>query len=164
MLLVVSAIWHTAVGTGWGKFIETEGLVVLQAEIRGTVHLSQILSYVLGMQPNKSGGNQGVQVNTVSVTLGQGDLKKLFPQTVFCYCSLVMPSIVGDRYSPLLKLVPHRETGGAMSYYESVSLEKKHLRARSFNTVTIELRDASGELIQFSQNAFTIVNFVFQTI
>src|SRR6266436_196876 len=72
--------------------------------------------------------------------------------SLYVYCDIIEPSIVGDTYSQLLRVV---EIPGSVPFGDQciIRYEKPYyfsLNTRSFQTIEIDIKDDSGERINFN--------------
>lgn len=87
----------------------------------------------------------------------------LIPHTLFLYSNIVEPSIIGNQYAPILKIVPHEDDSDSLMYHHEIkNLEYMNLKNTNFSILEFEIRDAAGNLIDFRQDYPTIVNLLFK--
>lgn len=75
-----------------------------------------------------------------------------WPQEVFVYMDIIEPQIISDYFSQVIKIVKtldHQTQFSELVNREILNRNYLTLNKRRFQTITIELRDSSGELIPF---------------
>ena len=76
--------------------------------------------------------------------------------SVYVYCDLIEPRIVGDRMAQLLRVVPVEGRSGEMvtRIYENVHYTP--LQRKSFESVEIDIRDSLGEKVPFERGTLNV--------
>ena len=90
------------------------------------------------------------------------DIYKLYPGVMICYANFVQHSIVGDKFYPILRIIP---TIGQSKQNDYCSIHFEHLEFIKCNVdyldnMKIELRRLDGDLIEFDDEKSVILNFV----
>ena len=88
-------------------------------------------------------------------------MSALKPQYIMLYADFIKPSIVGDSYSKLLKII-QIPNHNANYHTEEFQLQESHsLENTLIQTMHFELRSHTGELINFANNKNTFLNLFF---
>ncbi len=89
------------------------------------------------------------------------DLERCKPNTIFLQCDFVSPIIVGDKYLPVLKMIPFNS-----GKYESKHLDFMKVTTNNLSTIKMQLVDQSGKQIVFNklENDNVIINLVFRKV
>ena len=78
------------------------------------------------------------------------NLRHFQPKYVIVYCSMIKPSIVGNKYMPIFKTIPLNYTNiGDYVTYEFEHIEYFDLTTTYISTFETEIRSSSGDLINF---------------
>ena len=90
------------------------------------------------------------------------DIYKLYPGVMICYANFVQHSIVGDKFYPILRIIP---TIGQSKQNDYCSIHFEHLEFIKCNVdyldnMKIELRRLDGDLIEFDDEKSVILNIV----
>jgi hypothetical protein len=122
---------------------DTTTKVTIDIEFGAFVELSPVLQSILGMNNQEIGIGRHEGTRVVDVDRGFYSL--------YIYCSLLEPRLVGDSLVPLLRIVPIRGKDGDMitKIYENVHympVQQKH-----FNTVEIDIRNDTGRKVPFER-------------
>jgi len=121
--------------------------------------LSNLFSYVIGMDSRKNEeiviNNPGKIYSTREVNLGRGK-----PNVIFLHCDFISPTIVGDKYMKVLKMLPLHNSKS----FECEHLDFMNITANNLSTIQIQLTDEKGKNIVFSKNNNddVLINLVFQ--
>ena len=94
------------------------------------------------------------------------------PSALWCYCSIIHPSILGSEYLPVLRIIRSVPKDFGISttnispvvHYAFDSLQFQAVSENTIRNITIEVRDHTGSLIPFSnnENAPTVINLMFR--
>lgn len=109
--------------------------------------LSNYLADILGIDIKKPvNGKHGSKVykSLVPVDLHRGN------HSMFVYCSVVSDSIVGDKRVPLLRSFPISDKKQGIASERFTRLQYIPVKSNHFDTIEIELRNETGELIPFN--------------
>ena len=88
-------------------------------------------------------------------------MSALKPQYIMLYADFIKPSIVGESYSKLLKII-QIPNHNANYHTEEFQLQESHsLENTLLQTMHFELRSHTGELINFANNKNTFLNLFF---
>ena len=88
-------------------------------------------------------------------------MSALKPQYIMLYADFIKPSIVGESYSKLLKII-QIPNHNANYHTEEFQLQESHsLENTLIQTMHFELRSHTGELINFANNKNTFLNLFF---
>lgn len=76
--------------------------------------------------------------------------------SIYVYCDLLEPRVVGDKMTQLLRVVPVEGRNGEMvtKIYENVHYTP--LQQKSFETVEIDIRDNTGEKVPFERGTLNV--------
>lgn len=111
------------------------------------IYLEPRLAVLLGYDPlNHNFVNLCEPLHKYNVNAG-------FPQNIFVYCDLIEGQIIGHRYAPVMKIVPateHNATFGESVLRTFPTREYLPLAKRSFNTISINILDNTGQKIPFT--------------
>ena len=77
--------------------------------------------------------------------------------SMYVYCNLAEHQLVGDSYSPLLRIVPIRGKHGHVMSHAFTNVHYVRAKARLFQEVEVNLRDALGKLIPFIGGRVVVV-------
>ena len=78
------------------------------------------------------------------------DVKKGL-NSLYVYCPLVEPRMVGDAQVPLLRIVPMEGRDGEMITRVFDPIQYCSLLQRRFQTVEIDIRDDTGSIVPFEK-------------
>ncbi len=112
------------------------------------VELSQPLQSMLGMEQCEL--EEGQHTGTKPVDL-QGGFYSLY-----IYCDLLEPRIVGDAQVPLLRIVPIEGTQGQMVTKTYENLQYIPMLKKNFRTVELYIMTDTGELVAFNPGKLVI--------
>ena len=101
------------------------------------IELSPTLQRMLGMHDTylSQGSHQGVHV----VDVNQGFY------SLYVYCNLIEPWLVGDSRAPLLRIVPIEGHGGQMITKTYQHIHYLPLLQKHFRTIEIDIKKDIGE-------------------
>ena len=76
--------------------------------------------------------------------------------SLYIYCNVVEPRVVGDKQVPLLRIVPAEGDHGQLmtQIYENVHYVR--LQRKSFQTIEIDIRDRTGNILPFEQGTLNV--------
>ena len=76
--------------------------------------------------------------------------------SLYVYCDVVEPRVVGDSQVPLLRIVPAEGDHGQLvtRIYENVHYVR--LQRKSFQTIEINIRDRTGNIVPFEQGTLNV--------
>ena len=76
--------------------------------------------------------------------------------SLYVYCDVVEPRVVGDKQVPLLRIVPVEGDHGQLMtrIYENVHYVR--LQQKSFQTIEIDIRDRTGNMVPFEQGTLNV--------
>jgi len=83
------------------------------------------------------------------------------PNYFIIYTNIVQPSVIGNQYSPILKIVPILETENAFKLHDFNVREFYSIPTTEVNEIRMELRTHDGELVNFLDNHHVIMNLQF---
>ena len=106
-----------------------------------TIELSPTLQYILGMEENSlnDGKHQGSHV----VDVHQGFY------SLYVYCNLIEPWLVGDTRASLLRIVPIEGHGHQMITKTYQHIQYLPLGQKHFRTIEIDIKKDTGEKVPF---------------
>jgi len=81
--------------------------------------------------------------------------RKLHPQTALLYCNFTAPIVIGNTFGQVLQLIPFYDSdinGDVIMKHEAQHLDFVALRMNDKTTMQFEIRDSSGNLINFKDN------------
>ncbi len=88
------------------------------------------------------------------------DLYKLYPGVMICYANFVQHSIVGDKFYPILRIIPtigqSKQNGYCSIHF--VHLEFIKCNVDYLDNMKIELRRLDGDLIEFDDEKSVVLN------
>ena len=76
--------------------------------------------------------------------------------SIYVYCDLLEPRVVGDRMTQLLRVVPVEGRSGEMVTRIYENIHYTPLQQKSFETVEIDIRDSVGENIPFERGTLNV--------
>lgn len=80
--------------------------------------------------------------------------------SLFIYCNIVQPRVVGDSLVPLLNIVPVEGGHGENVYRRYSKVHYHRVQCRNFSEIEIDLRDDSGKPIYFERGkVFVTLHF-----
>ena len=90
------------------------------------------------------------------------DIYKLYPGVMICYANFVQHSIIGDKFYPILRIIP---TIGQSKQSDHCSIHFEHLEFIKCNvdyldSMKIELRRLDVDLIEFNNEQRVVLNIV----
>ena len=111
--------------------------------VKGVI-LGQTIQYMLGFGIDKT------YAFTKSVTVAKypPDITSGF-NTLYVYCDLIQPQIVGNVLAPLLRTVPLSGEYGSTTNKVFLAPHYLPLRSKSFDSVEIAIRDDTDQPVQF---------------
>ena len=71
--------------------------------------------------------------------------------SIFVYCDIVQPQIVGDTSVPLLRTIPVGEKSGALITKTFTNIQYVPVQKKSFEDVEILLRSDTGDAVPFER-------------
>ena len=88
------------------------------------------------------------------------DIYKLYQSVMICYANFVQHSIIGDKFYPILRIIP---TIGQSKQNDYCSIHFEHLEFIKCNVdyldnMKIELRRLDGDLIEFNDKRGVVLN------
>jgi len=83
------------------------------------------------------------------------------PNYFIIYANIVQPSIIGNQYSPILKVVPVLDTKEPFKLIDFKVREFYSIPNTELNEIKIELRTHDGELVNFLENDHLVLNLQF---
>ena len=106
------------------------------------------LRKMLGMTMFSSFANNQIKADSV-VDMDPVD-------SLYVYCDVVEPRVVGDSQVPLLRIVPAEGDHGQLvtRIYENVHYVR--LQRKSFQTIEINIRDRTGNIVPFEQGTLNV--------
>ena len=76
--------------------------------------------------------------------------------SIYVYCDLVEPRVVGDKLTPLLRVVPVTGTTGEMVTRSYENVHYVTVQQKSLETVEINIRDDQGENVSFERGTLNV--------
>jgi hypothetical protein len=110
--------------------------------------VSPLLQFVLGFR-------QAIFPAGDYVSDWVADVKKGL-NSLYVYCPLVEPRMVGDAKVPLLRIVPVERRDGEMITRVFGPIQYFPLLQRRFQTVEIDIRDDTGSLVPFERGRVVV--------
>ena len=125
------------------KFDEVSQKVTLFLKPRTSARLSPPLARLLGfdMTDIPYGRNKGSRLS---------DLAQGF-SSLYVYFNVVQPTVVGDSFVPLLKIVPVEGKTGHTVTRTYQNIQYLPVQANNFETVEIQIAKDTGELVPFER-------------
>ena len=125
------------------KFDEVSQKVTLFLKPRTSARLSPPLARLLGfdMTDIPYGRNKGSRVS---------DRDQGF-SSLYVYCNVVQPTVVGDIFVPLLRIVPVEGKTGHTVTRTYQNIQYLPVQANNFETVEIQIAKDTGELVPFER-------------
>ena len=71
--------------------------------------------------------------------------------TIYVYCDIVEPQVVGDTNAQLLKTIPVEGKFGDVIAKTFTNIQYVHIQTRSFENIEILLRDDTGDPVPFER-------------
>ena len=146
----------------------TRGKAIFTSSEPISVKFSNLLGYVLGATLHVEGEYKPINLTAERKTIGlmqSIDCTRLRPHSFLIYCDIVRPSIIGNTYAKVLKLVPvpKEDKQQYFTFYECQHLDWVTLESNKLSLIQIQLRHTSGELIQFEMGGGNVlINLVFR--
>ena len=106
-----------------------------------TIQLSPALQHILGMAKNNL--NEGKHQGTHVVDVHQGFY------SLYVYCNLIEPWLVGDTRASLLRIVPIEGHGHQMITKTYQHIQYLPLGQKHFRTIEIDIKKDTGEKVPF---------------
>jgi hypothetical protein len=145
---------------GLGEGTETHFI----SEQNISFRLSRTLGFMLGNMANYA---EEYSFHTIKngkpVVFSPFNLKPLQPLSIIIYSDLVKPTIFGDAYVNILKLVPlpPQSESTEMTIYESHHLDYIPVKMMRLNTIHFKICTHSGDTIHFQDQSLpSIINLV----
>ena len=90
------------------------------------------------------------------------DIYKLYPSVMICYAIFVQHSIIGDKFYPILRIIPtigkSKHSDYCFIYFEHLEFIK--CSVDYLDNMKIELRRLDGDLIEFNDEPRVVLNIV----
>ena len=115
---------------------------------RHSVHLTDYLSRLMGYEGGEFYLGEGIHPG------GYVDMEPI--HSLYVYCDLIEPRVVGDVFAPLLRLVP---VSGKHGDTITVRYENVHylpLQRKQFSTIEIDIKDHTGKNIPFERGTLNV--------
>ena len=112
------------------------------------LQLSPMLSKLLGFESTHFSEGKHVGRNMADVRQGF--------YSIYVYCPLVEPQMVGDSRVPLVRIVPIQGTPGHVTSKEFQPIHYVPLQQRQFQEIEIMLRDDTGNPIPFQRGKVVV--------
>jgi hypothetical protein len=112
------------------------------------------LALQLGYEPNEDIFPHFLKTPQIS------DVSRGIPDEILVYCDIVEPQIVGDELSRIIRIVsiPKKDAFfGQPVQHEFQRLQYIDVARKQFDTISIELRDKTGEFLAFESGTVTLV-------
>ena len=77
-------------------------------------------------------------------------------ESLYVYSSIVEPRIVGDKFAPLLRIVPVTGSHGEMVTARFDHVQYIPVLSREFGSVETEIRDDTGQPVPFERGKVTV--------
>lgn len=106
------------------------------------------IARMLGLATNKLGGNNPLTGSRVV------DIELL--DTLFVYCDVIEPQVVGDKLVPLLRIVPVTGERGTMISHEYQRAQYRRLQKKQFQSIEIDIRDHVGNKVPFERGTLNV--------
>lgn len=141
----------------------------LKIQVTGkvTVIFSRLFLMIMGEHLRTSDVKETKEYNfetaIPSVISSTINFKQLFPHTILVYSNIVKPSIVGDQYAPLLRIVPNEnENNDVIRHYHVQHLDFIPLHVTQFSEINFQLRDSSGNFFGFENDGEVGISLLFK--
>lgn len=133
---------------------------------RMRITLSPTLASILGSSTLQFIANN----NDDNVPIGVTDIKRCMPNSLSVYTDFTSPTVVGGKFSRLLKFIPILQdlqaTDGSVLpsvTYESHHMDFVNLPTTELQSLQFEVKDGTGKPLIFTDNnAVTYINLLFQ--
>ena len=122
--------------------------VKLDVEYGATIEISETLQHMLGL-PHKE-FKEGVHMGAHVIDVDQGFY------SLYVYCNLVAPRLVGDSQVPLLRIVPIKGKDGNTITKTYENVHYLPLSRKNFETVEIDIRDDTGRKVPFERGKVVV--------
>ena len=83
------------------------------------------------------------------------------PNYFIIYSNIVQPSIIGNQYSPILKIVPVLDSKEPFKLYDFKQREFYHIANTEITEIKMELRTHDGEYVNFLTDQNVVMNLQF---
>jgi len=90
------------------------------------------------------------------------DLREINPAWMFIYADFVAPTIIGENYSNLLKLIPYKNGVKSGGFYSFSSLDFFNVNKTSIKTLEIIIKTHSGSDFKFFTNNHASMTLMFK--
>ena len=138
------------------EFVVNERMnkVFIHFKPRVRIHISNDMKDILGfntnmLKPEKDAASHDQEIVTVE---GQHQIDTYQSRySIFVYCSIVTPQIVGDSFVPLLRAVPVEGEHGLIVTKTYIRPHYFPLKKNYIDEIEISLRDSVGEKIPFER-------------
>ncbi len=122
--------------------------VIISVKPGASVTFSSLLQTMLGL--SQAHFDEGVHEGAQVIDIRQGFY------SLYVYCNLIEPQMVGDALAPLLRIVPIRgQTGDLVTRsYENVNYHPVQLKR--FDTVELDIRDDTGHKVSFERGKVVV--------
>jgi hypothetical protein len=146
---------------------EDDGVYNIHFRTNAIIVLSPLMAYCLGRPMLGKKKYRGIEGKVgESIVLGKFNLDRLYPSVMFLHCNFVSPSIIGNTFAQVLKIIPYKSDNEE----ELVQHDVEHLDffLVSMNDqylLTFEMKDARGRMIKFkNQDNALYLNLIFREI
>ena len=85
----------------------------------------------------------------------------LKPNYFVVYSNIVQPSIIGNQFSPILKVVPVLNSQEPFKLYDFKQREFYNIANTEINEIKMELRTHDGEFVNFLSDQHVVMNLQF---
>lgn len=92
------------------------------------------------------------------------DVKELNPAWMFIYTDFVSPTIIGDKYSNLLKLIPYKKGVKSGGFYSFSSLDFFNVNKTSIRTIEFNIKTHSGSDFRYFNDGSVSMTLIFKKI
>lgn len=117
--------------------------VTVSVKPESSVTFSPLLQTLLGL--SHAHYEEGIHEGEHVVDIRQGFY------SLYLYCSLIEPHMVGDTLTPLLRIVPIRGKDGDMVTRTYENINYHPVQQKQFSTVELDIRDDTGRRISFER-------------
>lgn len=122
--------------------------VSIKINPRARLILSPALTQILGLKADEFG--HGFHMGERVIDVHQGFY------SLYVYCSLVEPRVVGDVEVPLLRIVPVQGNDGEVITKSYENVQYLPLLQKSFNTVEIDIKKDTGDKVPFERGKLVV--------
>jgi hypothetical protein len=124
-----------------------------------TFTMSNLLNYVIGRDNLKDNAVIVEQPKSI-ISSREVNLERCKPNTIFLHSDFISPTIVGDKYEKIIKMIPMNNANS----FECQHLDFLNVTTNNLSVIQFRMTDERGNNIAFDKNVYNdvILNLVFQ--